>query len=83
MNPEMQNVTQNIQEIVNQALLTAQQVKQGAEQVQAGSFVPQRPPVQATSDPSGPFTPSGLFMFGLGAVAVLGLAYLYIKRGEK
>ena len=86
MTPEMQATTQDIEEmtnfIVNQALATAQQVQQGAEQVQAGSFVPQQMPVQATTNPSGPFTPGGLFMFGFGALAVLGLAYLYIKRGK-
>jgi hypothetical protein len=86
MTPEMQATTQNIQEmtdfIVNQALATAQQVQQGAEQVQEGSFVPQQPPVQATTNPSGPFTSGGLFMFGLGALAALGLAYWYIKRGK-
>jgi len=86
MTPEIQATTQNIQEmvdtIVNQALATAQQVQQGAEQVQEGSFIPQQSPVQATTNPSGPFTPSGLFMFGLGALAALGLAYWYIKRGK-
>lgn len=86
MNPEFQTTTRNIQEmtnlLVNQALETAQQVQQGAQQVQAGTFVPQRPPVQVTDNPSGPFTPGGLFMFGLGALAALGLAYWYIKRGK-
>ena len=86
MNPEMQAATQNIEEmtnfLINQALTTAQQVQQGAEQVQAGSFVPQQAPVQVTTNPSGPFTPNGVFMFGLGALAALGLAYWYIKRGK-
>lgn len=82
MNPDMQNLQEMTNSLVNIAMSTAQQVQQGAQQVQEGSFVPQQSPVQATSNPSGPFTPGGLFMFGLGAVAALGLAYWYIKRGE-
>lgn len=82
MIPEMQNIQEMTNFLVDQALTTAQQVQQGAEQVQAGSFVPQPPPVQVTTNPSGPFTPGGIFMFGLGALAALGLAYWYLKRGE-
>lgn len=82
MHPQMKDVQDMTNSLVDLALTTAQQVQQGAEQVQSGSYVPQRSPVQATENPSGPFTPTGLFMFGLGAVAALGLAYFYIKKGK-
>jgi cytochrome oxidase assembly protein ShyY1 len=76
-----ENIDQITDFIVAQAMETASQVQQGAQQIQAQSqATPLQPPVQATTNVSGPFTSSGLFWFGLGAVAALGLSYYLTKR---
>lgn len=84
MSNNFQHTAENIDQItdfiVAQAMETASQVQQGAQQIQAQSQTPPQPPVQTTANVSGPFTSSGLFWFGLGAVAALGLSYYLTKR---
>jgi len=85
--PTPQETAQNIGDItdmlVNQALQTAEQVQAGAQRIQAQSeTTPPSDPVQVTTNPSGPFTPGGLFMFGFGALTALGIGYYLVKRGR-
>jgi hypothetical protein len=78
-----QNIDQTIDFIVDEVMETASQVQQGAERIQVRSrMAPQEAPVQVTRNVSGPFTSSGLFWFGLGAVAALAGSYFLWKRGR-
>jgi len=73
------------QMLVNEAIQTAQQVQQGAIDVQSQSRMvdmtaPRTQPPRTTV--TGPFTTNNLFWFGLGSVVALGLSYYLLKRGR-
>lgn len=71
------------QQFVDEAVIWARQVQERAEDVQERSrTVLPRVPEEATQQLETPREQMDLLYMGLGAVVVLGIAYLFLKRED-